>query len=122
MALAKAKPQQKSLEGISLNFPGKILSLLREIGLISLLALAGYLLVCLVSYSPADPGPTHTGAGDEIANLGGRVGAWIADLLFTLFGNMSYLFLLLMFLTGWRIYREKGRDSGNGWSYFLPRA
>ena len=53
---------------------GKITSLLRGVGLLLLLAVVGYLLVCLATYSSADPGPTHTGSGKDIANRGGAVG------------------------------------------------
>ena len=40
----------------------------------------------LLTYSRADPSFSGTGAGAPIANLGGRVGAWVADVLLLLFG------------------------------------
>ena len=88
--------------------------------MIVLLAAVAYLFVCLITYSADDPGPTHTGSGAEVSNMGGRVGAWIADLLFTLFGRMSFLFLLLTCITVWRVYRERGIGSEFGWNFFLP--
>ena len=119
--MAKAKKQNRAASRISLDIPGKIVSLLREVGLISLLAVVGYLLICLLTNSPADPGPTHTGSGGEVQNMGGHVGAWFSDLLFTIFGNMAYLFLILMIVTVWRVYKERGSEEvSNNWDYVLP--
>ncbi|MYH91535.1 MAG: cell division protein FtsK, partial [Gammaproteobacteria bacterium] len=70
--------------------------LLREIGLLGLLAFAVYLLLCLASWTSTDPGPSHTGGSSDVANLGGRVGAYFADGMFHLFGQMAYLFLILV--------------------------
>lgn len=119
--VARAKKQSRSLPEVSLNLPGKISSLLREVGLISLLAVVGYLLICLITHSPLDPGPTHTGSDGEIHNAGGRVGAWLSDLLFTIFGRMSFLFLFLLSITVWRIYKERDNEEpASLWDYFLP--
>ena len=88
------------------------------------------MLVCLATYSSADPGPTHTGSGKDIANMGGAVGAWIADLLYTGFGTMAYLFSALLGIAVWRIYKDRGARENHGnnhekiydWNYFLPIA
>ncbi|MBN2809525.1 MAG: DNA translocase FtsK 4TM domain-containing protein [Deltaproteobacteria bacterium] len=46
------------------------------------LGLAIFFLMALCSYSPRDPSLNHSGgSGLEIANLGGRIGAMVADLL-----------------------------------------
>ncbi len=117
--MPKASPSGKKTPQFNSIVPDKILSLLREAGLIIWFAVAGYVLVCLLSYSPADPGPTHTGSAETIANMGGIVGAWIADLLFTVFGRMSFLLLALLCLSGWRIYRNREPERRPGWNYFL---
>ncbi|HRK56784.1 MAG TPA: DNA translocase FtsK 4TM domain-containing protein [Burkholderiaceae bacterium] len=49
--------------------------------------------VSLASYRPADPGFTHATAS-AAANLGGRVGAWVADLLFWLFGLSAWVWAI----------------------------
>jgi len=59
------------------------------------------LLIALLTYSPADPGYTTTGEGDAIVNAVGRYGAWVADFLFHLFGNLAYLFPLFL---GYQVY------------------
>ena len=68
-------------------------------------AIAIYFMLCLITYSAQDPGWSHTGGTDRIANLGGRFGAWFADLMFHGFGRVAYLFPVLVGLLGWRIYR-----------------
>jgi len=53
-----------------------------EMAGIIFLGFAIFLLMALLSYSPRDPSLNHTVSGAvEIANLGGRIGALIADLL-----------------------------------------
>ena len=100
-------------------FPTKLISLLKETGLITLAAVVLYFFICLVSYSPSDPGPTHTGSGLPIINMGGKVGAWFADLMFTVFGRMSYLFLILLCVVGWRAYRGTNTEPTNPWNKWL---
>ncbi len=100
--------------------PHKISSLLREIGLIASLATIMYLALALATYSPSDPGPTHTGSGHAIANMGGKVGAWVADLMFNAFGRAAYLFLLLLCAFMWRA-RQLNLQA-RGWSRALPGA
>jgi len=44
------------------------------------------LLLALATYHPGDPAFTTSGSGDPLRNKAGAVGAWVADLLFFLFG------------------------------------
>ena len=56
-----------------------------------------------------------------IKNWGGRVGAWFADAMFTLFGRMAYLMLVLAVSLGWRLYSS--RDQSNTvslYSFLFP--
>ncbi len=67
--------------------------LLAEAGLILgalvVLALAAF----LVTYHRGDPGFSHVSAATSIHNAGGRVGAWIADLLLLVFGLSAWLWV-----------------------------
>ncbi len=75
--------------------PGKIAALLRESKWFALLALALYLLLVLVTFDKADPGWSHsTAAGAR--NAGGRVGAWLSELLLYLFGISAYWWVALL--------------------------
>lgn len=64
-------------------------------------ACALFLLISLVTYSTKDPGWSGTGLGGKVANWGGRVGAWMADVFLSLFGMVAYLFPLLIILSSW---------------------
>ena len=77
----------------------------RELLLIALGAVVFYCFLCLFSYSPQDPSWSFSGTGGEIENLGGRFGAFFADVLLYVFGYSSYLLPLILVLLGWRVYR-----------------
>jgi S-DNA-T family DNA segregation ATPase FtsK/SpoIIIE len=71
--------------------------------LISLGACAGLLMV-LVSYHPADPAWSNN-TGGVIKNLGGRAGAYIADLMLLIFGASAYWWVILFIrrvISGWQ--------------------
>jgi S-DNA-T family DNA segregation ATPase FtsK/SpoIIIE len=70
--------------------PAKLASLLREAKWLALLALAAYLLLILATYHKGDPGWSHSATVDVARNAGGRIGAWLADLLLYLFGVSAY--------------------------------
>ncbi len=51
------------------------------------------LAACLASYQPSDPGFTHATAS-AVRNMGGRAGAWVADLLLWLFGVSAWVWVI----------------------------
>src|SRR5690606_41618699 len=56
------------------------------------LPLLVYLMVCLATYSPSDPGWSNAGSlTAPLNNAGGRVGAWTADVLLGLFGHVAFV-------------------------------
>jgi S-DNA-T family DNA segregation ATPase FtsK/SpoIIIE len=92
---------------------------LREGGVILLGALAVMLFAALVTWHPSDPGFTYTGelapvpagvAVDEVRNLIGRRGAWVADTLFFLFGRPAYLFPLMLGAACVWLHRRRGAE------------
>ncbi|MEO6075748.1 MAG: DNA translocase FtsK 4TM domain-containing protein, partial [Dokdonella sp.] len=86
----------------------------RESGFLLLLPLAVYLLLCLISYSPQDPGWSHSGQPDKIANFGGQLGAWFADLLYYFSGYCAWLFPLLLLAFGARVLRGSALATPEG--------
>ncbi|GAA6152667.1 DNA translocase FtsK [Pseudoteredinibacter isoporae] len=88
----------------------RVFRLLREGALIGLVLLCAFLLLSLFSYSPADPGWSRTGLGDEISNTGGPTGAWLADVFFTLFGYIAYVFPMLLIYRIWKVLRDQQRS------------
>ena len=80
--------------------PGGLVRLVQDFGL--LLAAAGLLfwLIAMLSHDLADPAWSTSGSVELTHNWGGRFGAWLADLNFTLFG-LSAWWLLLAALRAW---------------------
>ena len=85
----------------------KILRLIREAGLYVLVAVAVYLLISLWTYHAADPGWSHSGSSSRVENLGGRAGAWIADVLLHLFGYVAFLFPVLIGVAAARVFLNR---------------
>jgi len=88
----------------------RALVLLREARWLLLCTLALFVALILLSYDRADPGWSHAASVPEIHNLGGRIGAWIADLMLYLFGVSAYLwaaFLLLRVVSGYRLLHRR---------------
>ena len=75
--------------------PPKLAALLRESGSLALVALALYLALIFATYDKADPGWSHSVVTDQIRNSGGRVGAWLADLLLFVFGVSAWWWVVL---------------------------
>ncbi len=83
---------------------------------------AVYFLLALGSYHPADPGWSSSGLNTgRIANLGGPVGAWFADVFLTLFGYLAYLFPFLVGYSGWLLYRARGKETPFDMRHFTLR-
>ena len=102
---------------------------LREGAMLVLMALALFLLLALFTYHVDDPGWSHTGTREVIHNLTGVVGAWFADVLFSLFGYLAYLFPVIIGYSGWLVLRGHKvngsrnevdyRELGIRWAGFL---
>ncbi|MCS7313103.1 MAG: DNA translocase FtsK 4TM domain-containing protein, partial [Acidobacteria bacterium] len=79
-----------------------------------------FLLLSLISYHPLDVASTASAdVAHERANLGGRIGAWIAEYLFQTFGLSAFWTPLLLFLLAYRWARESGPTSEWSWLGFL---
>ena len=96
-----------------LVWPGALGRGSREAVLILASALALYLVLSLISYDPSDPGWSHSGRVDRVLNQGGRVGAWLSDVLFYLFGYLAYLLPALVAYGGWTLYRVADRSTND---------
>ncbi len=69
-------------------------------------AIALYLLIALVTYHSSDPSWSNSGS-QAVANAGGRVGAWLADILLYAFGYPAYIFPILLATSAWVLFRDK---------------
>ncbi len=78
------------------NLPHRMSRLVIEVRWLLQLALGLFLLMVLFSYNPHDPSWTNEMQVADVANWGGRVGAWTADILFLIFGFSSYCWAVLL--------------------------
>src|SRR5690606_4623215 len=99
-----------------------LVRLLKEGALIGLGAICLYLLIAMVSYDPNDPGWSKTGENLIAQNAGGAFGAWIADVFFSLFGYIAYLFPVMIAYRAWLVLRDRTREGGIDWLFFGLRA
>ncbi|MCW7549563.1 DNA translocase FtsK 4TM domain-containing protein, partial [Photorhabdus sp. APURE] len=79
---------------------------LLEAVLLVIVILAAYLMVALVSFNPSDPSWSQTAWHEPVHNLGGSVGAWLADTLFSAFGILAYAIPPVMMLGCWSAFRQ----------------
>ncbi|HLM54106.1 MAG TPA: DNA translocase FtsK 4TM domain-containing protein [Pseudoxanthomonas sp.] len=74
----------------------------RDLALIAIAPLLLYLLACLFTYSPDDPGWSKSGSlTAPIQNLGGQVGARLADVLLYLCGYVAFLLPVILGVIAW---------------------
>ena len=80
---------------------------LREGGAIALGVVALVLLVALASFDARDPGFSFTGIGEAVHNRVGSAGAYMADLLYFLFGRPAYLLPVGLAVAAVRLARSQ---------------
>ncbi len=89
--------------------------LVRESWWLLVVALFVYLSLILASYTRTDPGWSFSGTGAPLANRGGAVGAWLADLMLYLFGLSAWWWVvggLVLVIAGYRrvVHPERTTD------------
>ncbi|CNK61117.1 DNA translocase FtsK [Yersinia enterocolitica] len=89
---------------------------LLEAVLIVVTILAAFLMAALLSFNPSDPSWSQTSWHEPIHNLGGSVGAWMADTLFFTFGVLAYAIPAIMVMLCWAAFRQ--RDASEHIDYF----
>jgi S-DNA-T family DNA segregation ATPase FtsK/SpoIIIE len=103
--------------------PSKVAALLRESRLFVLVAAALYLSLVLSTFNRADPGWSHSVGAGDIRNLGGRVGASVADGLLYLFGLSAWWWVVMLGLTAvWTLRRLDSVSAGDRRSVFIALA
>ena len=94
---------------------------LKEGGLILLAVLCIYLWMVLLTFDMNDASFTNsTGQTDVINNAGGAIGAWIADVLFSVLGYFAWLFPLVLMLKTVLVFQNRYEAVvWNGWLFVL---
>ena len=88
-----------------------ILRVVREGALIGLVAICAFVLLTLLTYDVGDPGWSRTGDNARVSNAGGPAGAWLADVFFSLFGYLAFLFPLMLGYRAWLVFRDRAHPA-----------
>jgi len=89
----------------------KLFVLLRESRWLLFVAGAMYFTVALYGYNPADPAWSHSASGVQTQNPGGVFGAYLADMLFYLWGISAWWWVLFILQRIWQGYHRLRADS-----------
>ena len=105
--------------------PQRLERLSREALLLVLFGFTLSLLLALFSFHPDDPGWSSTGTGEPVRNLFGPVGAWVADVLLSLFGYVALIAAVaavLLLVRSWRRGHREAEpvDDGEAAPGFAP--
>ncbi len=94
----------------------------REGTVIALIALAIFLAMALASFSPSDPGWASIGHQVTVSNSAGRFGAWLASLLMDVFGQVAFLFPIMVAGYALLLIRLRNDPLEMHWPLLLVRA
>ncbi len=84
----------------------------RESRILLLVPVLLYLLACLLSYHPDDPGWSHSASvTGAMHNFGGLTGAYLADIMLSLVGIAAYLVPILLGLVFWYALRPRPEEN-----------
>jgi DNA segregation ATPase FtsK/SpoIIIE, S-DNA-T family len=86
---------------------------LRESAVIALAVVALVVFLALATYSPTDPGYTGSYDTQTVHNRIGVVGAWVADVLISLFGRPAYLFPVMLGAYCWFLFRRSKAETAS---------
>jgi S-DNA-T family DNA segregation ATPase FtsK/SpoIIIE len=86
--------------------PNRLVRLLSEARWFALAAFALYFVLIMISFTKADPGWSHNTVVPKVANLGGRAGAWLSDLLLFIFGFSAWWLCVCLLRVVWNGYRK----------------
>jgi S-DNA-T family DNA segregation ATPase FtsK/SpoIIIE len=100
--------------------PPKLAALVREFWWFALVGLALYLLLVLYTYNKSDPGWSRSVSTTAVENAGGRVGAWLADVMLYAFGLSAYWWVVACaVLVAWGFRRIEDVPAGDRRSYLV---
>src|SRR5450830_341406 len=86
--------------------PSRLVRLLYEARWLAMATLLAYLAIILLTYSRNDPGWSVANTVPHLHNWGGRIGAWLADLMLYIFGMSAWWWCVLLAHSIWRSYRK----------------
>lgn len=97
----------KQAESPKKSRPEFIIKRFTEGSFILVLTSALFILLSLLSYELSDPGWSHASySSGEIINLGGQVGAYLADALYFMLGYFAYLLPFTLVYLAWLVIKD----------------
>jgi len=87
---------------VPISLPERALRLLDEARWFASTGAGVLLVLILLTYDRNDPGWSNAGPAEDVSNAGGRLGAWLADLLLYLFGASAWIWVGLLAVQLWR--------------------
>ena len=118
---AKAKKAPQELTEKQQRFRNLAAQGAREGAVIALIALCIYFAMALVTFSPSDPGWASIGHDTSVQNYAGRTGAWLASLFMDFFGQVAYLFPLMIAGYAIMLIRRRNDSLDLHWPLFMMR-
>ncbi|MEQ6887883.1 DNA translocase FtsK 4TM domain-containing protein [Halomonas sp. CS7] len=100
---ATAENARETAKRVGLRLQGAT----REGVVIILLAACVFLLLALYSFRGDDPGWSSSGPETEVANWMGAIGAWLADVLYSLFGVSALWWPGMLGFAAWWLIRSR---------------
>lgn len=92
---------------------------LREVALLVLLVLASISTIALLTYTRNDPGWNHVGFDQDVMNAAGVAGAWLASVLFSLFGVLAWMIPVVLFAKVAMVIRYRYQPGSGVGRYFF---
>lgn len=66
-----------------------------------------FLVLSFLTYHRTDPGWSYLDSTQHVLNSGGRVGAWLADVFYSVCGYMAFLFPITLTYLSWAFFKSK---------------
>ena len=92
--------------------PNRLVRLLSEARWIALAVLFIYFVLILITYNKGDPGWSHDVVVPKAINVGGRAGAWMADLMLFIFGFSAWWWCVCFARLLYKDYRQLTASPG----------
>jgi len=86
--------------------PNRLVRLLSEARWFLLTVVTVYLILIFLTYSKTDPGWSQANVVPQLHNWGGRIGAWLADLMLFIFGFSAWWCCVFLLRSVWAGYRR----------------
>ncbi|MDN3526097.1 DNA translocase FtsK 4TM domain-containing protein [Halomonas sabkhae] len=108
-AKKKTTPQSRAANAkeTARRFGLRLQGSVREGVIILLLAACVFLLLALFSFDPADPGWSRSGPETQVSNWMGAIGAWLADVLYSLLGASALWWPAMLGFAAWWLIRSR---------------